>query len=221
MAAVFVQGDSGQILPSSASTSSELSAVAAQIESRVNLRSSFGDEASVQLLVERLAAPRPPLSRKYRLLWACPDQLGPYLLPALRAATESDLPVLMPLAARAVQEAFGIDPLKENTDEFANRIRERVLAKRTYVLPSDGTLVLKVDIARLTPFGAELEGVYTLPEFRCRGLATRSLGHLSRQLLSALPRLTLRADGPLSAVARKVGYRGGSAPQLLVTDSAA
>jgi hypothetical protein len=220
-AAVFIQDDVGEILFSSPSASSELSAVAAHLKSRVSLRSSFGDEESVQLLVDQLATQKPPLFRRYRLLSACPDELGPYLQPALRVATESDLPLLVPLAARAIQETFGVDPLRENTDAFTDRVAQRIRTKRTYVLPSNGALVFKVDVASWTPFGAELKGIYTAPDYRCRGLATRSLGHLSRQLLSALPRLTLRADGPLSSVARNVGFRGGSTPQLLVTDSAA
>ena len=97
-------------------------------------------------------------------------------------------------------------------------MRQRVRARRTYVLEEGGELVFKVDVGSRSQHGAELEGLYTLPAQRRRGHATLCLGQISRHLLSSLPRLTLRVDeqdASLAGIARKVGFVPGR-PQRLV-----
>ena len=85
------------------------------------------------------------------------------------------------------------------------------------VLESEGKLVFKADVAWKSPHGAEISGLYTAQDHRHRGHATLGLGQLSRQLLSGLPRLTLRGNEAVSRVALNVGYERRPEVQLLVT----
>jgi predicted GNAT family acetyltransferase len=97
------------------------------------------------------------------------------------------------------------------------RVKQRVTSGRTYVLEHQGELVFKIDVGCRSQYGAELEGVYTLPSFRGKGHATLCLGQISRFLLSSLPRLTIRVDDStyLGDIARKVGYVAGRDQRLV------
>jgi len=210
--------ETGVITPS-AGTPAEVAAIAQHLVGTVQLRYSIGERSSVHSLVRHLCSNRPRLMRPHRLLSVSADGLGPFVTPALRLATEGDLPALLPLAAGAVREALERDPMREGADPFAARVLQRVRGQRTYVMEVDGKLVSKIDVKGRSQFGAELDGLYTAPEERLRGYATLVLGQVSRHLLSSLPRLALRVDeaseGMLTA-ARKVGYGDNQTEQLLV-----
>jgi predicted GNAT family acetyltransferase len=130
------------------------------------------------------------------------------------------MPKLLLLAAAAVREFFGRDPLNEDPSGFEARVWQRVQGERTYVLEDNGELAFKVDVGARSEFGAELEGAYTVPSQRHKGHAILSLGQISRHLLSSLPRLTLHVedDSSLARMARKVGYVPGRAQRLVVME---
>lgn len=217
-AAVFVGGTGGLVVPS-ASDERDISAIADVIAPRVQLRSSVGERAAVDALVRQLVGASPRFARQQRLFAVSADDLGPFTNPTLRLAQEGDLEQLIPLAAGAVKETLERDPLIADAAGFRARVLQRVKARRTYVLEENRRLVFKIDIGSRSQYGAELEGLYTLPSERRKGHATLSLGQISRHLLSSLPRLTLRVDDKdpsLAGVARKVGYVGGRTMRLVV-----
>src|SRR5262249_42226872 len=191
LAAVYA-GASGVIVPA-AGKPAEVAAIGQHLAGTV-LRYSIGERSSVDSLVRNLCASRPRLTRTHRLLSASADGLGPFVTPALRLATERDLPALLPLAAGAGRETLERDPMREGTEPFAARVLQRIHGQRTYVMEVDGKLVSKIDVKGRSQFGAELDGLYTAPEERLLGYATLVLGQVSRHLLSSLPRLTLRVD---------------------------
>jgi predicted GNAT family acetyltransferase len=98
----------------------------------------------------------------------------------------------VPLAAACVKEIHQRDPLDDDPEGFALRVKQRVMTRRTYVLEENGALVFKLDIGSRSQYGAELEGLFTATEHRHKGHATLCLGQISRFLLSSLPRLTVR-----------------------------
>ncbi len=219
-AAVFVGGDGGLVVPST-SDPNDIGEIASALASRVRLRSSIGEKTAVDALVRHLCREKPRFSRTQRLYSVSADDLGPFTNPTLRLATEDDLADLIPMAAGSIREMLERDPLAEDPAGFRARVRQRVLGKRTYVLKVDGRLVFKIDVGSRSQYGAELEGLYTIPEERRRGHATLSLGQISRHLLSSLPRLTLRVDDrdpSLAGVARKVGYMPGKTQRLVVAE---
>ncbi|MHC4940777.1 MAG: GNAT family N-acetyltransferase [Planctomycetota bacterium] len=82
-------------------------------------------------------------------------------------------------------ERFAIDcGLDEAGDpERIRRMAERV--KDDIVFWRDGEIVSMAGSARGTPNGATIAYVYTPPEFRRRGYASRVVGHLSHSLLES------------------------------------
>lgn len=219
-AALFVGGDGGLLVPS-ASEATEVGEIADALAGKVRLRASLGEKLAVDTLVRALCPAPPRLSRLQRLFFVSADDLGPFTNPSLRLATESDLPGVLEMAAGSIREMLDRDPFSEDRQGFQARVGQRVRGKRTYVLESGGRLVFKIDVGSRSQYGAELEGLYTLPEERRQGHATLSLGQISRHLLSSLPRLTLRVDErdpSLQGVARKVGYLAGKSQRLVLAE---
>ncbi len=218
-AAVFVGGEGGMLVPS-ASTPMAVSDIAKSLTGKVKPGALLGEKGCIDAMVQQLAPnARPRLSRTQRLFSVSADDLGPFTNPTLRLATDADLNALVELASGSVKEMLDRDPLEEDPEGFVARVKQRIKGKRTYVLEAGGRLVLKVDVGSRSAFGAELEGIYTIPEERRRGHATLSLGQISRHLLSSLPRLTIRVDDMdpgLAGVARKVGYVAGRAQRLVL-----
>lgn len=190
-----------------------------QLAEKVRLRGALGERAAVDALLRGLACGRPRLSRIQRLFAASADDLGPFVCPELRAAEAADAPQLVALDAAAVQEAFGGDPLAADARAFARRVAVRVAAGRTFVYAEGGKILVKVDIGARSRHGAELEGLYTLPAARRRGLATNVLGQLARTTLGAIPRITMRVDekdAALAAVCRRVGMLPNRPQRMVV-----
>ncbi|AKF79922.1 DUF4081 domain-containing protein [Myxococcus faecalis] len=219
-AAVFVGGEGGLVVPS-ASDASATSVIADALASSLSLKAAVGDKSSVDALLRSLSPGKPRLSRTQRLFSVSADDLGPFTNPLLRLAREEDLPRLLPLAQGYVREAMERDPLSEDPRGYEARVVQRVRQKRTYVLEENDALVLKVDIGSRSQYGAELEGLYTLPSERQKGHATLCLGQISRHLLSSLPRLTMRIDErdeSTARIARKVGYLAGRTWRLVLVE---
>jgi|GEM_PF-685947 len=218
-AALFVGGDGGLLVPS-ASDGQATGVIADALADRVRLKAAVGEKPAVDALVRSLCAGKPKLSRTYRLFSVSADDLGPFTNPLLRLAREEDLPRLLTLAAGAVKDIHERDPLAEDS-RFEGRVAQRVRARRTYVLEENGELVFKVDIGSRSQYGAELEGLYTVPAHRKKGHAILCLGQISRFLLSSLPRLTLRVeekDESLARIARRVGYLAGRTQRVVLMD---
>ena len=219
-AAMFVGGAGSLVVPS-ASAPSAIADLARSLAGTFKPVSILGDKGAVDTLVQHLCpTQRPSLNRTQRLFACSADDLGPFTNPTLRLAVEADLDQLVPMAAAALKEVIDRDPLAIDPKGFTDRVRLRVHSKRTYVLEDkDKRLVFKIDIGSRCPQGAELEGLYTVPDQRRLHHATLSLGQISRHLLSSLPRLTLRVDdanAQLAGLARKVGYLAGRAQRTVV-----
>ena len=217
--AVFVGGGGGLVVPSSGD-STATGVIADALAERVRLKAAIGEKPAVDALVRSLCTGKPRTSKTHRLFSVSADDLGPFTNPTLRLARDEDLERLMPLAVGAVRELYDRDALAEDP-HFEARVAQRIRARRTYVLEENGELVFKVDIGSRSQFGAELEGLYTVPSQRGRGHATLCLGQISRFLLSSLPRLTLRIDEKdesMARIARKVGYLASRTHRLVLVE---
>ena len=218
-AALFVGGQGGLVVPA-ASSEADLTTLCDSLAGQLRLRACVGDKSHVQLATRALAQGTPRLARDLRLFKVSADDLGPFTNPTLRLARDEDVPRLLPLAAAAVKEFHGRDPLVEDPVGFEARVRQKVRGQRTYVLEENGELVFKIDVGARSEFGAELEAAYTVPSQRGRGHAILSLGQISRHLLSSLPRLTLHVeeDSSLARMARKVGYVAGRLQRVVLME---
>lgn len=215
--AVVVGGGGGMVLPCvfDPGAATELGKFMA---GRIRMRGVFGERQAVDALVRSLGCGPARWSRPQRLFAASADDLGPFVCPELRVATEADLPQVVALSAAGIKESMGEDPLAFNRPAFERRVAARVALARTFVLADTHGILLKMDVGVRSRFGAELEGLYTAPEARHHGLATLALGQLSRLMLSSIPRIVMRVDekdAGMAAVCRKVGYTS-MRPQRLV-----
>lgn len=215
-AALFVGGQGGLLVPS-ASSPIHIGDIAKKLHGVLNPQSIVGEQSVVEALLRHFSVV-PRFVKTQKLFSVSPNDLGPFTNPLLRLATEEDLPKLLPIASECVKEMMRRDPLVEDPAGFELRVRQRVHSQRTYVLEEAGALVLKLDVGSRSQYGAELEGVYTVPSARNRGHATLCLGQISRFLMSSLPRLTVRIDDDsahFANIARKVGYLQGRSQKLV------
>ena len=178
------------------------------LSDKVRPRSALGERSAVDALLRGLACGRPRLSQIQRLFAASADDLGPFVCPELRSAELSDMPQLIAMGAASIQESIGEDPLASDARAFSRRIEARIVGGRSFVYAEAGRILSKIHVGARSRHGAELEGLYTLPEARRRGLATKTLGQLARSTLGSIPRVTMRADekdAGLAGVCRRVG----------------
>ncbi len=101
----------------------------------------------------------------------------------LRPAAEGDLEPLVVAARESLREENRPDPFAGDTHGFRRWVRGRV--ERARVVEARGRIgfTAYADVRR--PDGWLLQGVYTLPELRRRGLATTGVSALCREAFAA------------------------------------
>jgi uncharacterized protein len=118
----------------------------------------------------------------------------------LREATLDDLELLVPVCAAAHALELGIDPLARDPEGFRRRTRAQVEEGRSWLWVENGTILFKAEASAWTPHAVQLQQVWTDPEVRRQGYATRGLRDLCRVLLERVPIVTLfvRADNDMA-----------------------
>lgn len=109
----------------------------------------------------------------------------------LRPAGLEDLDALVAASAAMAIEESNDDPARRNPGLFRARIAERIRKGRDFVLCEHGQLVFKVNIAALSPQGGHIEGVYTIPAARGRGIGRAGTAWATRWILERGPLATL------------------------------
>ena len=109
----------------------------------------------------------------------------------LRAATQDDLERLLPSAAAAHELELGIDPLARDADAFRWRTSVQIEDGRSWLWLEDDLVLFKAEASAWTPSAVQISQVWTDPEARGRGYATRGLRDLCRLLLETTPVVTL------------------------------
>lgn len=124
----------------------------------------------------------------------------------LRAATLADLDGLVSASAAMAVEESKDDPARRNPGLFRSRIADRIRKGRDFVLIENGRLLFKVNVAALSPFGGHIEGVYTAPKARGRGIGRAGTAWITNWILQrgALATLLVNKD---NRVARQI-YEG-------------
>ena len=128
----------------------------------------------------------------------------------LRAARADDLPILVPAAAAAHELELGIDPLSRDADSFRWRTSTQIEEGRSWLWVEDGVVLFKAEASAWTPRAVQLAQVWTDPEARGHGYATRGLADLIRLLLDWVPAVTLfvRSENDAAiGLYEKVGMR--------------
>jgi uncharacterized protein len=128
----------------------------------------------------------------------------------LRLATPEDLPLVMPVQARMVEEESEINPLESDPEGFRRRCLLRIERGRTWVLTKGGRLVFKAEVMAETDGVVYLEGVYVAEEERGHGRGLRCLSSLTRRLLRRVESVCLlvnERNEAAHAFYRRAGFR--------------
>jgi predicted GNAT family acetyltransferase len=119
-----------------------------------------------------------------------------------------DLDRLVPACAAAHELELGIDPLGRDPDAFRWRTASQIEDGRSWLWLEDDVVLFKAEASAWTPQAVQIAQVWTDPEARGHGYATRGLADLCRLLLASTPVVTLfvRTDNaPAIALYDKVG----------------
>ena len=191
--------------------SGERCASFADIAARSKARMIIGEAGAVTELWEAAAARLPAIreDRPGQPVYAM-RELPPAGGSGLRAATLDDLARLVPACAAAHELELGVDPLQRDADAFRWRTATQIEDGRSWLWLEDGVVLFKAEASAWTPQAVQVSQVWTDPEARGRGYATRGMADLIRLLLESTPAVTLfvRTDNaPAIALYEKVGMR--------------
>jgi ribosomal protein S18 acetylase RimI-like enzyme len=176
---------------------------------RGRARMIIGEQGAVSELWEavrsRMPEPREDRPEQPVYTLSAPPERGET---GLRPATLSDLDRLVPACAAAHEEEIGIDPLERDPDGFRWRTRAQIEEGRSWVWLDDGVIRFKAEASAWTPSAVQLQQVWTDPEARGRGDASRALRDLLRLLLERVPTVCLFVrpeNAPALALYDRVG----------------
>jgi RimJ/RimL family protein N-acetyltransferase len=105
----------------------------------------------------------------------------------LRAATTTDLELLVPACAAAHEQELGVDPLSRDPDGFRWRTRSQIEEGRSWLWLEDGAILFKAEASAWTPAAVQLQQVWVDPAMRRQGYGARGLRDLCRLLLEHVP----------------------------------
>lgn len=131
-------------------------------------------------------------------------------LPELRTATPEDYALIEDTGARLRAEELEEDPRVSDPRAYARRVEEECRDGFTYLWRTREGLRFRASISARTADAAQISGVYTPPEWRGRGFATRGVGELCRRLFEQSRFACLfvnDTNAPALAVYRRLGFQ--------------
>jgi len=155
--------------------------------------------------------PPPRLERRQLYLALAADlrhAIAP--LPELRQARREDYAMLYESGAALRAEELLEDPRDVDAIAYARRVEEDCRDGFTYVWRDARGLVFRASVSALTADAAQVSGVWTAPEHRGHGIATRALAELCSRLLARSREVCLFVNdfnAPALAVYRRIGFR--------------
>lgn len=139
-----------------------------------------------------------------------PARLRPFeRLPELRPASHQDFDVVFESGARLRAEELEEDPRAADPAAYRRRCEEECRDGYTLVWMTGGGLRFRASVSALTSDAAQISGVYTPPEQRGRGFATRGMSELCMRLFARSRSTCLFVNdfnAPAIAVYRRVGF---------------
>ncbi len=108
--------------------------------------------------------------------------------PAVRRTTEADLSALYPACVAMYTEEVGVSPETGGGGPLY-RARVRQLVNRGWSFASfddAGRVLFKAEVASVTPFAAQVQGVWVAPEVRGQGLAGTGIARVAELVLEEI-----------------------------------
>lgn len=136
-----------------------------------------------------------------------PEALAPLSEPLpLRPARLEELDEVQLVAQAMFWEEVGLPP---SVPSLRAHLRDELAEGSLLVAEEGGRLLFLARVAVRCSVGAELQRVYTSPERRREGIASRALATLCHELFESLPRVVLRVNETNQAAMRlyrKLGF---------------
>jgi hypothetical protein len=111
--------------------------------------------------------------------------------PPLRLARAEDLDEMVRAGAAMHLEEVGFDPMTVDPNGYRERVLTLIRRGRLYVWMEGGRVAFKAECSSVTPEAVQLQGVWTDPELRRQGRASRAMITLCHLLLSETEWVTL------------------------------
>lgn len=143
------------------------------------------------------------------------------LHPGVRLAERKDLRLLFDAALQLNSSDLNVEDWRVNKSWLKESIKNRVKQGQTFVIGQLGDLQCKVDVGSAGQGGIMLEGVYTRPQARARGLATSIVATVAERFLSDYSIVCLHVDSenhPARRAYQAAGMELDSSCRLLLRD---
>ncbi len=132
--------------------------------------------------------------------------------PAVRRTTMADAEVLYPACVAMYTEEVGVSPeLGGGADLYRARVHQLVDRGWSFARIEDGEVVFKAEVASVTPYAAQVQGVWVEPGHRGRGIGTGGMAAVVAAVRSDIaPVVSLYVNGYNHAARRayeRVGFR--------------
>jgi len=127
----------------------------------------------------------------------------------LRRATRHDLEQLVVAAAAMHREEMGVDPLSVDANAWRARMTSLIDRGWSWVWRERGQILFKAELSAWTPEAVQIQGVYTAPQARGRGIATSALAAMCIALLGDSATCTLYVNHYNSvaiSLYRRIGF---------------
>lgn len=113
---------------------------------------------------------------------------APSVVPAasdVRQTTPSDLPALYPACVAMYTEEVGVSPDSEggSGDFYRARVQQLIARGWSFASFDDDGVVFKAEVACVSPYAAQVQGVWVRPDRRGEGLATSGMAAVVAQVL--------------------------------------
>jgi hypothetical protein len=130
--------------------------------------------------------------------------------PAVRLVRRDEIDALFPAAVAMYTEEVGVSPLADGGGlAYRERVVDLVRGGRAYARFIGDQVVFKAELAIVTRHTAQVQGVWTAPEWRGRGLATAGIAAVVNDALRRVaPTVSLYVND-YNAPARRVYERCG------------
>lgn len=126
----------------------------------------------------------------------------------VRRGTLDDLDRLTVAAADMHREEMGVDPLAIDPAGWRTRMSTLIQRGWSWVWTEHDEVVFKAELSAWTPDAVQIQGVYTAPRHRNRGIATAAMAAVCDAVLDDVPACTLYVNH-YNAAARRVYDRLG------------
>jgi predicted GNAT family acetyltransferase len=131
--------------------------------------------------------------------------------PAVRLVRPGEVDLLYPASVAMYTEEVGVSPVIDGDTGYRDRVRDLVRSGRAYARFVDGQVVFKAELAVITRHTAQVQGVWTAPQWRGRGIATAGMAAVVRDALRRVaPTVTLYVNDFNEAACRvyaRCGFR--------------